>query len=42
MGPYLRLRLECIREGQKPWVLTAEIMVDDNGAGHTEIPFALN
>lgn len=42
MGPYLRLRLECVREGQKPWMLTAEIMVDEEGVGYVEIPLALN
>jgi hypothetical protein len=42
MGPYLRLLLECVREGQQPWVLPAEIVIDNNGAGYAEIPLALN
>jgi hypothetical protein len=38
MGPYLRLRLECLRDGHKPWVLTAEISMSNDGTGWTEIP----
>jgi hypothetical protein len=37
VGPWLRLRLECYRDGQPPWVLPAEILID-NGVGFTEIP----
>jgi hypothetical protein len=37
MGPWLRLRLECHKEGRPPWVLPVEMMID-KGTGHTEIP----
>jgi hypothetical protein len=37
VGPWLRLRLECYRDGQPPWILPAEIMVD-GGIGFTEVP----
>jgi hypothetical protein len=37
MGPWLRLRLECHREGQPPWVLPCEMKIE-NGVGYTEVP----
>ena len=39
MGPYLRLRLECVRDGYEPWVLTAELHIKD-GVGFAEVPNA--
>jgi hypothetical protein len=37
MGPWLRLRLECRREGRPAWVLPCEMMIE-NGVGYTEVP----
>ncbi len=37
VGPLLRLRLECHREGQAPWILPCEVLVQD-GVGSTEVP----
>jgi hypothetical protein len=42
MGPFLRLRLQCVRDGQKPWVLAAEIPMSNDGFAATEIPSAIN
>jgi len=37
IGPWLRLKLESHLEGQPPWVLPAELMIQD-GVGYTEVP----
>jgi len=44
MGPILRLRLECFRDGHKPWVLPAEMAIGIHGVegiGVTDVPSAL-
>jgi hypothetical protein len=42
MGNYLRLRLECRRDGHEPWLLTVEMTIDDQGVGFTEVPESLD
>ena len=37
MGPWLRLRLECRRDGHATWVLPCEMKIED-GVGFAEIP----
>lgn len=37
VGPLLRLRLECHREGQAPWILPCEVLVED-GEGSADVP----
>ncbi len=37
MGPWLRLMLECHKEGRPPWVLPAELMVNE-GVAYAEVP----
>ena len=37
MGPLLRLKLECHKEGRPPWVLPAELMVNE-GVAYAEVP----
>lgn len=37
MGPWLRLKLECHKRGQPPWILPCEMMIKD-GVGYTEVP----
>jgi hypothetical protein len=37
VGPMLRLRLECHRDGWEPWSLPCEMKIEDGGAW-TEVP----
>lgn len=41
MKPYLRLRLECHRDGQRPWILPCEMVLTD-GVGFVEVPKSLS
>ena len=36
VGPMLRLRLECHRDGWEPWILPCEMKIED-GVGYTEV-----
>jgi hypothetical protein len=38
VGPMLRLRLECRRDGWPPWILPCEIDLGDSCAGFTGMP----
>jgi hypothetical protein len=37
VGWWLRLKLECHKDGRPPWVLPAELMIN-KGVGYTEVP----
>jgi hypothetical protein len=37
-GTLLRLRLECIRDGEEPWILTGEVDTAPGGRGRADIP----